>query len=83
MQWAFKFWGVAVTPDKIQRQYLLILRFLAILENHDPENLRKKNWFASKFYFQKLPGDVNWLRSHLKVLKWHKPLSDVILRDTN
>jgi hypothetical protein len=26
---------------KIQRQYLLILRFLAILENRGPENLRK------------------------------------------
>ena len=37
----------------------LISRVLVILEN----------WykFASKFYFQKLPGDVNWLRPHLKL----------------
>jgi hypothetical protein len=28
---------------KIQRQYLLMFMFLAILENRGPENLRKKN----------------------------------------
>ena len=58
--------------------------FLAILENRGPENLRKKNWFASKFYFQKLPGDVNWLRPHLKLTTGElKPLLGAIKWDTN
>ena len=43
---------------------------------------RTKNWFASKFYFQKLPGDVNWLRPHLKLTTGGlKPLLDVIKGD--
>ena len=49
----------------------LIFRFLVILQN----------WykFASKFYFQKLPGDVNWLRPHLKVTTGElKPLLGAI-----
>jgi hypothetical protein len=61
---------------KIQRQYLLLPRFLVILENRGPENLRRKNSFASKFYFQRLPRDVNWLRPHLKLTTRElKPLS--------
>ena len=54
----------------------LISRVLVILEN----------WykFASKFYFQKLPGDVNWLRPHLKLTSGGlKPLLDVIKGDAN
>ena len=49
----------------------LISRVLVILEN----------WykFASKFYFQKLPGDVNWLRPHLKLTTGEpKPLLGAI-----
>ena len=54
----------------------LISRVLVILEN----------WykFASKFYFQKLPGDVNWLRPHLKfTTREPKPLLGTIKWDSN
>ena len=48
------------------------------------KNLRMKNWFASKFYFQKLPGDVNWLRPHLKLATGEpKPLLGAIKWDSN
>ena len=62
----------------------LIFRVLVILENCGTENLRRKNWFASKFYFQKLPGDVNWLRPHLKLTTGElKPLLGAIKWDSN
>jgi hypothetical protein len=50
-----------------------------ILENCGTENLRKKNLFASKFNFQKLLGDVNWLRPYLKLTTGElKPLLGAI-----
>ena len=46
----------------------------------------EKLWykFASKFYFQKLPRDVNWKRPHLKLTTGEpKPLLGTIKWDSN
>ena len=43
------------------------------------KNLRTKNLFASKFYFQEIPGDANWLRPHIKLTTGQlKPLLGAI-----
>jgi hypothetical protein len=66
---SFKVLGSICCSIRFRGNIFIIFRVLVILENCGAENLRKRNRFASKFYFQKLPGDVNWLRPHLKVLK--------------
>ena len=69
---SLKVLGSNLLLHKIQRQYLfLIFRVLSYTE---------KLWykFASKFYFQKLPRDVNWKRPHLKLTTGEpKPLGAI------
>ena len=65
LQWALKFWGVVVAPEKTQRQYhfqylgyqLYPKRIVA-----QKIQIRKDNLL----YFQKLLGDINWQKPHLK-----------------
>ena len=86
LQQALKFWGVVVAPENIQRQYLfqylgpqLYLRKVMVQKIQE----RKDDLLTSN-YFQKLPGDVNWLRPHLKLTTGGlKPLLDVIKGDAN
>ena len=69
---------------KIQREYLLIPRFFSYTRKLWPRKSKKKNWFASEFYFQRLPRDVNWLRPHLKLTTRElKPLSGATKWDPN
>jgi hypothetical protein len=37
-----KFWGVAITPDKIQRQYLLMLRVFSYIRKSWYRKAKKK-----------------------------------------
>jgi hypothetical protein len=44
----------------------------------------RKDDLPTSNYFQKLPGDLNWLRPHLKLTTGGlKPLLDVIKGDSN
>ena len=81
---SFKVLGSSCCSIRFRDNIFLIFRVLVIIENGGTENLRTKNWFASKFYFQKLPGDVNWLRPHFRLTTGGlKPLLDVIKGDEN
>jgi hypothetical protein len=86
IQQTLKFWGVVVVPKKIQRQYLsqylgpqLYPRKIVVQKIQE-----KKDDLSHSSYFQKLLGDVNWLRPHLKLTTGGlKPLLDVIKGDVN
>ena len=85
-QWALKFWGVVVAPEKIQRQYL----FQYLGPQLYPRKIvaqkiqERKDDLLTSNYFQKLPGDVNWLRPHFRLTTGGlKPLLDVIKGDAN
>ena len=81
---SFKVLGSSWCSIKLRGNSFLIFRVLVILENCGTENLRKKNWFASNFYFQKLSEDINWLRLHLKLTTRElKPLLGAIKWDSN
>ena len=82
----FKNFGVVVAPEKIQRQYL----FQYLGPQLYPRKIvaqkiqERKDDLLTSNYFQKLPGDVNWLRPHLKLTTGGlKPLLDVIKGDAN
>jgi phenylalanine-4-hydroxylase len=82
----FKNFGVVVAPGKIQKQYFfqylrpqLYPRKIVVQKIQE----RKDNLLTS-YYFQKLLGDVNWLRPHLKLTTGGlRPLLVVIKGDTN
>ena len=86
IQWSLKFWGAIIAPEKIQRQYLfqylgpqLYPRKIVVQKIQE----RKDDLLTSN-YFQKLPGDVNWLRPHLKLTTGGlKPLFDVLIGGAN
>jgi hypothetical protein len=62
----FKVWGVVVAPEKIQRHYLF--QYLGpqiyprkVVKQKIQE--KEKMICLPQNYFQKLPGDDNWLHS--------------------
>ena len=75
-----------MAPEKIQRQYLSKYLWPQLYPRKGVVQKiqeRKDDLLASN-YFQKLPGNVNWLRCHLKLSRGGlKPLLDVIKEDTN
>lgn len=85
-QWDLKFWGVAVAPEKSQRQYLFqsLEPQLYPKQNVSQKIQERKDDLLTSNYFQKTPGDVYWLRPHLKLTRGGiKPLLDVIKGDAN
>jgi hypothetical protein len=67
-QRALKFWRVVVAPEKIQRQYFfqysgsqLYPRKIVV------QKIQEKSDLLTSKYFQKLPGDVYWLRPTLSL----------------
>jgi hypothetical protein len=82
-----KNFGVVVDQKRFKTQYLfqylgpqLYPRKIVVEKN----SRKKKHDLLTSNYFQKLPGDVNWLRPHLKLSTGGlKPLLDVIKGDAN
>jgi hypothetical protein len=86
IQWALKLWGVVVAPEKIQRQYLFqYLGPQLYLRKIVAQKIQERNDdLLTSNYFQKLLGDVNWLRPYLKLTTGElKPLFDNLKGDVS
>ena len=86
LQWALKFWGVVVAPEKIQRQYLFQCLGYQLYPKRiiaQKIQIRKDNLLTLSD-FQKVLGVINWLRPYLKLTTRElKPLFDTLMGDAN
>ena len=83
---ALQRWGFVIAPDKIQVQYpFMFLGFhLEPIRVHSQKLTIRTSQLRTLNDFQKLLGDINWLRPYLKLTTGYlKPLFDILRGDSD
>lgn len=83
---ALENWGLFIVPEKVQQSKIVQYLGATIHSNNiQPQKITlRKDQLKTLNDFQKLLGDINWVRTYLKLPNYIlKPLYDILKGDSN
>lgn len=86
MQIDLEKWGLIIAPEKVQKEYpYSYLGYTLYPKAILPQKIQiRKDQWNTLSNFQKLLGDINWLRPHLKITTGElKPLFNILKGDSS